>query len=76
MRLLAKKRKGSDDSNGETEDLRMAIIKRPALSLLGFGTYSQMNELMTEENFESGDLTRFFVFFHSTKYDCGIRISK
>lgn len=59
----SQKKKGSDDSNSETEDLRMVIIKRPALSLLGFGTYSQMNELMTEENFESGDLTRFLYFF-------------
>jgi hypothetical protein len=59
----SQKKKGSDDSDAGNEDLRMAIIKRPALSLLGFGTYSQMNELMTEENFESGDLTRFLYFF-------------
>ena len=55
------KSKGKEDN--ENEDLRMAIIKRPALSLLGFGTYTQMNEIMTEENFESGDLTRFLYFF-------------
>jgi hypothetical protein len=52
-----------DNPSDGAVDLRKVTIKRPALSLLGFGTPTQMDGIFTEENFESGDLSRFLVFY-------------
>lgn len=47
---------------GDEED-RVKIINRPALVLVGFGTPEQMSLILTEENFESGEMSRYMFWY-------------
>lgn len=42
---------------------RETPVIRPALSVLGFGTHEQFQDICTEENFSSGDLSRYMYFY-------------
>jgi len=47
----------------EEEDDREKVINRPALVLVGFGTPEQMNMILAEENFESGEMSRYMFWY-------------
>ena len=58
------KKYSKDKRNTPKNDTdREQIIIRPAMTLLGFGTHSQMSEILCEENFESGDMSRYMFFY-------------
>ena len=47
----------------EEVDDREKVINRPALVLVGFGTPEQMNLILAEENFESGEMSRYMFWY-------------
>ncbi len=47
----------------EEVDDREKVINRPALVLVGFGTPEQMSKILAEENFESGEMSRYMFWY-------------
>ena len=63
MSMRPKKYSKDKRNTPKNETDRAQIIIRPALTLLGFGTHTQMSEILCEENFESGDMSRYMFFY-------------
>ena len=63
--MMMKPKKYSKDKRAGPKDEieREQVIIRPALSLLGFGTPDQMQEVLKEDNFQNGEMARYMFWY-------------
>jgi len=62
--MMKPKKYSKDKRAGPKDDTdREQVIVRPALSLLGFGTPDQMQEVLQEDNFQNGEMARYMFWY-------------